>query len=146
MSLIKSVSTIRNLAYLGTEINHLFNKYGNHRALRLCRPLLVEYYYNMDFDWREWENHTMTKNPLLQSYVKTQVPINHIIPSPGTPLGYRYRSSGDNQYPFDMFVINWQPGQKSAIHYHPVFGCKNLNYNTSSNLLITICTNLLKVS
>lgn len=126
MSLIKSASVIRNLAQLGTELNHVFNKYGHHRALIMSRQLLNEYYWNMDYDWREWENHPTTENPLLQSYVKTPVPINHMIPAAGAPLGYRYRATGDNQYPFDMFVITWQPGQRSPIHYHPVFGCSFL--------------------
>lgn len=118
---MKSVSIIRNLAHLGCEINYVFNKYGHQRALNMCQPLLIEYYNNMNYDWREWDY-----KPTKDNYVpkmKTQVPINHIIPEPGTPLGYRYRSTGDNKYPFDMFIITWQSGNTSPIHYHSVFGC-----------------------
>lgn len=134
MSLVK-VNLIRNLAHLGTEINHVFTKYGHHRGLIMSRPLLLEYYQNMDYDWREW---SPTQDQLTQShqpasavrqptdYIKTQVPINYMLSAQGTPLGYRFRTSGDNRYPFDMFVITWQPGQRSGIHYHPVFGCSYL--------------------
>jgi len=134
MSLVKSVNVIRNLAHLGTEINHVFAKYGHHSGIIMSRPLLLEYYQNMEYDWREW---TPTQEQLTQplqisghckptDYIKTQVPINKMILASGTPLGYRFRASGDNQYPFDMFVITWQPGQYSGIHYHPVFGCSYL--------------------
>lgn len=127
MSLVKSISSIRNLAQLGTEINHVFNKYGHHRALIMSRTLLLEYYRNMDYDWREWSSSPQTTAINQPSdYIKTKVPINHMLHAQGAPLGYRIRTSGDNQYPFDMFVITWQPGQKSAIHYHPVFGCSYL--------------------
>jgi len=127
MALVKSISSIRNLAQLGQEINHVFAKYGHHRALIMSRPLLQEYYHNMDYDWREWSLPSQTIAPHDPTeYIKTQVPINRIVYAPGTPLGYRFRASGDNKYPFDMFVITWQPGQKSPIHYHPVFGCSYL--------------------
>jgi len=79
----------------------------------------------MDYDWREWSaQNNFTCDPT--GYIKTPVPINQMIPERTAPLGYRYRASGDNQYPFDMFVITWQPGQMSPIHYHPVFGCSYL--------------------
>jgi hypothetical protein len=149
MSIIKSFSRIRNLAYLGQEINHVFNKYGHHRALIMSRPLLLEYYRNMDYDWLAWQtgytgekphckdtdvydtgttinNITTSATTQRKDYIKTQIPINQMIPATGTPLGYRMRVSGDNSYPFDMFLITWQPGQKSGIHYHPVFGCAHL--------------------
>ena len=82
----------------------------------------MQYYQQMDYDWREWQATNQAATPSC-NYTKTQVPINKIIPAPGTSLGYRYRSSGENQYPFDMYVITWQPGQKSPVHYHPVYGC-----------------------
>jgi hypothetical protein len=119
---------------LGQEINHIFTKFGNNRALIMSRPLLLEYYYNMDYDWHELtlthprnlKNHEPTQIFKPNEYTKSQVPINKMIPASGTPLGYRLRTSGDNQYPFDMFIITWQPGQYSGIHYHPVFGCSYL--------------------
>lgn len=136
MSLVKSIRAIRNLANLGAEINHVFTKYGHHHGLIMSRPLLLEYYQNMDYDWREWspmqeelaQRQTIhaTTNYSSSDYIKTQVPINHMVSAQGTSLGYRMRTSGNNQYPFDMFVITWQPGQQSGIHYHPVFGCSYL--------------------
>ena len=138
MSIIKSFSRVRNLAYLGQEINHLFTKHGHHIALKLCRPLLMNYYQQMDYDWREWQAippHTITQPGLdclpgqtthTNKYIKIQVPIHKLIPAPGAPLGYRYRTAGENAYPFDIYVITWQPGQKSPVHYHPVYGCSLL--------------------
>jgi hypothetical protein len=128
MSIVKtSINTIRNLAQLGTEINHVFTRYGHHRGLIMSLPLLLEYYQNMDYDWRMWTPmKQITTNSVPTDYIKTQVPINHMLPAQGTPLGYRMRTSGNNKYPFDMFVISWQPGQHSGIHYHPVFGCSYL--------------------
>jgi hypothetical protein len=122
MSIIKSFNRIRNLAYLGQEINHLFTKHGHHMAVKLCRPVLMQYYKQMDYDWREWQATNQGATPSC-NYTKTQVPINTIIPAPGAPLGYRFRTCGENQYPFDMYIITWQPRQKSPVHYHPVYGC-----------------------
>ena len=162
MALVKSISRVRNLAQLGQEINHLFTKHGHHMALKLCRPLLMNYYHQMDFDWREWQaippptitrpgqttqpgqttrpgqttqpGQTTRPGQTTQpwqtthtnKYIKTQVPIHKLIPAPGAPLGYRYRVAGENAYPFDIYVITWQPGQKSPVHYHPVYGCSLL--------------------
>ena len=127
MSIIKSFNRIRNLAYLGQEINHLFTKHGHHMALKICQPLLQQYYRQMDYDWREWQAIPPPgqTNP-TDKYTKIQVPIHKLIPAPGAPLGYRHRAAGENTYPFDIYVITWQPGQKSPIHYHPVYGCSLL--------------------
>ena len=138
MALVKSISRVRNLAQLGQEINHLFTKHGHHMALKLCRPLLMNYYHQMDYDWREWQAippPTITRpgqttqpgqTTHTNKYIKIQVPIHKLIPAPGAPLGYRYRVAGENAYPFDIYVITWQPGQKSPVHYHPVYGCSLL--------------------
>ena len=96
-------------------------------ALKICQPLLLQYYRQMDYDWREWQSApsvdaTPTPTP-TSKYTKIQVPIHKLIPAPGAPQGYRHRLSGENPYPFDIYVITWQPGQKSPIHYHPVYGC-----------------------
>lgn len=117
MSLVKY--GIRTLANLGQEVNAVFTKYNRCRAMRIVKPLLDQYYQDTNYDWREWEYFGSAS----EKYVRTKVPINNIIPSPGAPLGYRYRLSGENNYPFDMFIIKWFPGQKSEIHYHPVYGC-----------------------
>ena len=125
MSIIKSATCIRNLAYLGQEINYLFIKHGYHLAIKMCRPVLMQYYQQMDYDWREWQAAYQGATP-SSNYIKNHVPINQIIPAPGAPLGYRFRTCGENLYPFDMYVITWQPGQKSPVHYHPVYGCSLL--------------------
>ena len=126
MALVKSISSIRNLAQLGLAINQVFNKYGHYRALIMSRQLLQEYYHNMNYDWREWSREQTTTQCQPTGYTKTQVPINQMIPEQTAHLGYRLCLTGNNQYPFDMFVITWQPGQKSPIHYHSVFGCSYL--------------------
>lgn len=155
------MSRISNLAYLGQEINHLFAKHGHNMALKLCKPLLIKYYHQNDYDWRQWQaepfmvstrqtdkhnspsilsqphlggwSTTPTKqnsggnlNERRGQYTKIKVPIHKLIPAPGVTLGYRYRSVGENTYPFDIYVITWQPGQKSPVHYHPVYGCSLL--------------------
>ena len=122
LSVINSVkSKITVLPQLAQELNYLFIKYDDKSALKNAHELMANYYKNQNYDWCEWGDYS----GIHAKYSRQHIPINNLRYTPGSALGYKYIANNTpaREYPFQMYLLTWLPGQSTDIHYHRENGC-----------------------